>query len=279
MFTRGKIILIGIILLFMAACGPAPSNEQVLNASGATATGIIGGKEVATNEAPAQVSVAIYNTLKQSICSGVLIGNNLVLTAAHCLGPDPRKLVILFTQHVQKSIQDMARAVIGAIAHPNWKPNLQRTTDHADLAIIKYYGTTPTGYRAVTVLPNTSVTTVIRNNSLIVLVGYGASDDLKKSGSGPLRQVMTTITNSQFSQTEVQVEQRQGRGACLGDSGGPAFVVANGVYYLWGILSRGAGPKDQCNTFSIYTNIFAYVPWLQTTARSLAVTNQFSYPQ
>jgi len=261
----------------MVACAPASKSNVGLESGEASTTGIIGGKDVAANDSPAQFSVLLYDTLKKSICSATLIGNNLVLTAAHCLGQDPRKLLVIFTQNLPKATQDMARTVVGAIGHPSWKMNLQRSVDHGDIAIVKYQGSTPPGYRATTVLPNPSA---LKNNSAVLLVGYGVNEVTKRAGAGILRQVMTTITNSQYSQTEVQVEQRYGRANCHGDSGGPAFLVANGNYYLWGISSRGAqGTVDQCNSYSIYTNILPFIPWLQTTARTLLATNQFSYAQ
>lgn len=273
--TKGKVFLLGITLFFMIACGSRPHSGGILNTPETTTTGIVGGKEVTANELPAQVTVAIYDTLKKSICTGVLIGNNFVLTAAHCLGQDPRKLLVLFTRQTQTATQDMARAVVGAVGHSAWKPNLQQTTDHGDIAILKYYGTTPANYRAADILPKGSQ---LRTALPVLLVGYGANEGVRKSGSGQLRQTMTTIANVQFSASEILVEQRSGRGACQGDSGGPAFIVVNGVYYLWGISSRGAaGSANQCNTFGIYTNIWHYMPWIQTVVRSLTVTHQFMY--
>lgn len=269
-----------LILIMLGACAPSTKfqEEQNLQSSHLSgAPGIIGGQEVSPDESPAQTSVIVYDPIGKALCTGSLLGGNMVLTAAHCLGSDPRKLLVVFAMNIGKASKEMARSVVGAIAHPLWKTNKDKPKDNGDLAIIKYQGVTPTGYRAATLLPSASP---LKNKSLVLLAGYGISDGIKKTGSGLLRQVMTTISNAQFSATEIQIEQRQGRGACHGDSGGPAYVISNGVYYLWGITSRGnQDGKDQCNMFSIYTNLLPHYKWMQDSVRLLAVNNIFDVPQ
>lgn len=277
MITRGKSILLGIVSVVLVACGPAPESGAVLESAEESTAGVIGGKEVATNESPAQTSVILYDTVAKAICTGSLLGNNIVLTAAHCLGKDPSKILVVFSTNIQKANKEMARPVVGAIAHTLWRTNRTKPKDTGDIALIKYQGTTPGGYRAVSILPNSAV---LREKTAVLLAGFGISDGLKKTGSGILRQVMTTIASTQFSQSEILIEQRLGRGACHGDSGGPAFFVANGIYYLWGITSRGnQDPMDQCNVLSVYTNVLFYMKWIQDNARALVLRNQFDFTQ
>ncbi|OYZ23411.1 MAG: hypothetical protein B7Y39_05130 [Bdellovibrio sp. 28-41-41] len=277
MITRGKSILLGIALLTMVACAPASKSNVGLEPEEASTTGIIGGKDVAANESPAQTSVVLYDPTVKAVCTGSLLGNNLVLTAAHCLGKDPSKILVVFSTSLQKANATMTRPVVGAIAHNQWQTTRAKTKDTNDIALIKFQGTTPIGYRAVNVLPNTSA---LKDKSAVLLAGYGMSDGAKKTGTGVLRQTMTTIASTQFASSEILVEQRLGRGACHGDSGGPAYIVANGVYYLWGVTSRGSmDTKDQCNALSVYTNILFHLKWLQDNARALMLKNQFNFTQ
>ena len=79
------------------------------------------------------------------------------------------------------------------------------------------------------------------------------------------------ISDAKFAKTEVLLDQRQGRGACHGDSGGPAEVLKNGVKYLWGVTNRGypeTGPDD-CAQFSIYTKITAHQSFINTATAQL----------
>lgn len=262
----------------LVACGPAPKEGAALESSEESSqSSIIGGKLVAVKEVPAQTSVLLYDTAKKAICTGSLIGNNLVLTAAHCLGTDPSKMLVIFHTDSSKAKKEDARQVVGAIANPLWRTNRNLPKNSGDIALVKYLGATPAGYKAATILPNTSA---LKTGTAVLLAGYGISDGVKKSGSGVLRQVMTTISNAQFSASELQLEQRKGQGACHGDSGGPAYIVSNGTYYLWGVTSRGdQDPRDHCNGFSIYTNLLAHVKWLQEAAKSLMTRNQFSFTE
>lgn len=275
---RLRYVLSLFILTTLLACSPATSTRDSdgLEAS-VSSHSIIGGQEVTPSESPAQTSVIIYNTTAKAICTGSLLGNNIVLTAAHCLGQDPSKLVVVFTTNIQKATREMSRPIVGAISNPLWKTNRNKPKDTGDIAVIKYQGTTPAGYRPANFLPNLSP---LKNGAAVVLAGYGISDGVKKTGAGVLRQVMTTISNVQFSQTELQLEQRAGHGACHGDSGGPAYILSGNTYYLWGITSRGdQDKKDQCNVFSIYTNLPVYYKWIKDTAQALVLKNQFIFPQ
>lgn len=273
-----RVVALASTLVFFA-CAPAQkeiSSRGVALELSSNTSSIIGGNDVVPTEISAQSTVILYDTVKKAVCTGSLIGNNLVLTAAHCLGQDPKKSYVVFTLNLSKATQQMARPVVGAIAHPLFaQVRGRRATDVGDIALIKYQGTTPTGYRPVNVLPNSSI---LKNGLPTTVVGYGMSDSIRKTGVGILRQVSTTISNARFSQTELQLEQRTGRGACHGDSGGPAFIVSNGVYYLWGVTSRGDQDlKDQCNTFSVYTNVLAYMKWIQDNGKILAQNNQFQF--
>ncbi len=275
-----KSLSVLVVVVGIVACAPSAkyqSGDALDSSSNAETAGIIGGQEVKPTESAAQTSVMVYDTAAKALCTGSLVGNNIVLTAAHCLGQDPRRLLVVFSMNLSTAKKEMTRPVVGAVANPLWRTNSNKPKDNGDIALIKYEGPTPAGYKAVTFLPNVSA---LKTGSTIVLAGYGLSDGVKKTGAGVLREVMTTIANSQFSPTELEIEQRQGRGACHGDSGGPAFVLANGVYYLWGVTSRGdQDVKDQCSGFSIYTDVLAYTKWIQDTARALIIANQFSFPQ
>lgn len=276
MVTKSKSILPVIASLVMVACGPSPELGDVMESNDQAITGIIGGKEVAPNESPAQTTVVLYDTAAKNVaCTGSLIGNNLVLTAAHCLQRDPTKILVIFSTNLQTANMEMARSVVGAMIHNSWLSKRALAKDTGDIALVKYQGTTPAGYKAATILPSAAA---LRDYSTIIIAGYGMTDATKRTGSGALRQAATTIANNKFSSSEIMVEQRTGRGACHGDSGGPAFLYSNGVYYLWGITSRGyADAKNECRSFSLYTNILYYMKWLQETARALMLKNQFNF--
>ncbi|MBL7543089.1 MAG: trypsin-like serine protease [Bdellovibrionaceae bacterium] len=272
-----KRVLFALLGLLLQACGPAPNTGTALE-SVKTESGIIGGRETIATDFVIQYTVALYDPHARQIrCTGTLVGNNLVLTAAHCLGLNPQSLYVLFTQNLALATQASARPVIGAIAYPTWGNNRGLPQNTGDIALIKYQGATPPGYKGANVIANT---TLMQNGSPVLLAGFGISDGVRKKGSGVLRQVTTKIADIRYSSTEITIDQRQGLGACNGDSGGPAYVQINNIVYFWGVSSRAhLDTKGTCTGFSIYTSIVPHLKWLQDTARSLIAKNQFVYPK
>lgn len=255
--------------MFILACGkPSQPEDEILLSE--EQNQIIGGQEISSVADPvAKSTVLLYDTAAKAICTGSLLGNNIVLTAAHCIGKQPQSILVLFTQNIKTATKENARQIAGAITHPLWATSNKKGKDHGDIAVIKYSGPTPQGYTPANILTNPAY---LNSGSLVLLAGYGISNGITKQGSGVLRQVMTLIANSRFSSSEVQIEQRSGRGACHGDSGGPAYIVAGGNYFLWGVTSRGnQDPEDKCNQFGIYTNALVYLKWIHENARALAL--------
>ena len=81
----------------------------------------------------------------------------------------------------------------------------------------------------------------------VTLVGYGLDDNAEL---GVKREVVTTV-DSFINDSEVIVGG-DGKGACNGDSGGPAFLqLADGSWRVFGITSRGLD-FDCANTQTIY---------------------------
>lgn len=264
-----KVVSLLAMMALLSSCGKNQNEQLILSSQ---QDNIIGGQEISSiNDPVAKSTVLVYDTVAKGICTGSLLGNNIVLTAAHCIGRQPQNMLIIFTQNSKTATKDLARAVTGAVTNKLWAISNKAGKDHGDIALIKYSGATPAGYTAATLLPNPAY---LKNGSMILLAGFGISNGTTKQGAGVLRQVMTLISNAQFSQTEIQVEQRSGRGACHGDSGGPAFIVAGGNYFLWGVTSRGYQDReDKCNQFGVYTNAFVYYKWIQDTSRALMLNN------
>lgn len=247
----------------LSACAPGASNTQADEA--ATQSGIIGGSEVKAGSALTKSIVALYDTVQGQLCTGTLLPNNIVVTAAHCMALKPQDLLVIFGTKVDKSAQ--ARKVTGAEANPNYAIHGDEEKDNGDIAVVHFEGTVPAGYQPAQVLTDVSK---LKNGASVTLAGYGISDGKNKTGAGVLRSVSVKIADAKFSETEVKLDQRQGRGACHGDSGGPAYVSVGGKSYVWGVTSRGTDDMyDLCNQFAVYTSIPAHLEWVQKTSQQL----------
>lgn len=242
---------------------------------------IIGGQEVAnTNDPIASSTVILYNDITKGICTGSLISDQLVMTAAHCVPEALGKYYVIFSQEWKSIKKENIRPITQGIVHPIFKStqeNLKKSPGYGiptnplpilknigDLAILKFSGSLPVGYKPVNFLTQPLL---LKNNASILLAGYGVNQSITKQGLGTLRKVETIIFNSAYSTTEILTDEKHNRGSCNGDSGGPAFINIKGVYYFWGVASLGT--NNTCNEYGVYTNVLTYLKWIQESAKIL----------
>lgn len=258
---KKMILLIGAALA-LASC--APKNDGAIG-SADTEAGIYGGDEVKAADTIAATTVGIYNSKEKYLCTGSLYGQNLVITAAHCLEGNAKDIEIRFG--VDMHHPSVTRKVVAGKRNNHFtgqiKPNM------GDVSMLKYEGTIPAGFHAAPLLSNYHG---LEKGAQIVAAGYGISRPTLGFGSGILRKVTLKVGNPAYTSTEVSVDQGVGSGVCNGDSGGPAFLQGNdGKLYLWGVTSNGAGLPivRPCMFFSVFTRIDVYQSWITQTAGSL----------
>lgn len=261
--------LLCIFSIFLISC--SASNEKAHEKSLAfdsSTPAIIGGNVVSGTLNTGKYVVGMFAP-RFGNCSGVLITEDIVLTAAHCIPPNPRSLTLIFDTNLNSASQLNMRPVIAAKVTPYWAPTQVKAKNKGDLALIRFQGPVPNGYKPAPLLANSYY---LGDRSFTLIAGFGLSSQSRQVGqtSGVLREVYTTITQSRYSETEVLLSQLNGLGTCAGDSGGPAFILINGVYYLWGITSHG---DLECVTHGIYTNIVVYRNWILKTIPLLRLQN------
>jgi hypothetical protein len=261
--VKNRLVATAFAVLGLAAFGCQKSNdsgESKLSTS-EISNGIIGGQEVGANDAVAHITVAIIKKVsgdKIALCTGSLLNSEFVVTAAHCVGGSPSDMVLVFGANVADAQHRQVRRVVDyAIPKARASVPEDATQDIVDIALIRFEGGLPAGFKGAGLLPNSSYLSVGQGT---LLAGYGQSDGEKGTGSGVLRQTVVKI--GLLSKTEVVMDQRDGHGACHGDSGGPAYLQSkDGSLLLYGVTSRG---PNGCNSVGIYTNVIAYVPWMQS---------------
>lgn len=243
------------------------------NAANGSADEIINGAEIQLNDPVAQSTIGIFDSLTRRTCSGVLIDKNIVLTAAHCSLTEAKYLYIVFTTNF--NLLDAAhtrtyqtRQVIRSAVSPDWRNNQFNIKDQGDVALLLFTGDLPAGYKPSPMLLNSQALT---RGLPTVIAGYGISDVRNYNTARILRKAVVTIDNPNFSKSEISVDQSKGYGACIGDSGGPAFVFINGQYFVLGIINRGFNETDQnrCRVSGIFSTTVFYGNWIQSTARQL----------
>jgi secreted trypsin-like serine protease len=218
---------------------------------------------------------------EEYICTGSVIAQDMIVTAAHCVADDlnaptdPSKMWVIFSLDLPKSVQDPSvHTVVNYTYNPGWQGQNASGPDEHDIAVIHFNGALPAGYAPAQLLnPNVALTP----GTDVTLAGYGidAGSDSTGASAGTLREVDGVPVLQLLGQTEVVLDQRSGKGACHGDSGGPAFLPVNGVNYLWGVTNRGYpdDAPDNCIEESVYTRITDYADFINQTMTSLRSQN------
>lgn len=222
---------------------------------------IVGGSSVAASDPVAKVTAALESRLGW-ICTGTIVASDILITAAHCVDGAPSTLLVTFARDV-RSARAVRRQVISYRTADAWNNGNVSGADQGDIAVVRFRGGLPAGYQAATLLPATGKLAQLAKDQAVTLAGYGVTGMSPQTGSGLLRKVTVKIAGF-LGRTEVVLDQRQGKGACHGDSGGPAFVSSGGKLYAWGVTNRGYPDfaPDDCKQMSVYTNINAYRPWI-----------------
>jgi secreted trypsin-like serine protease len=120
------------------------------------------------------------------------------------------------------------------------------------------------------------------NGSKTLVVGFGMHSLDNDDDTGFLRSFETEIYRTYkdvdvSSFKKVAIPSNYDDGACVGDSGGPAFVQRGGQLVQVGIgqgsLEIDTKKKFACNQKSLgYTDIASYLPWILQTRIELEAT-------
>lgn len=267
---------------FLISCSPNnfQNNTSETNAFSESEDGITNGSTVNENDPIGKSTVAIYYS-QMIICTGSYLGNRAIITAAHCLTPGSRVSdygVIFGTDLKQMGLGRRVKAV--KIHEKYLRANKQKKltingqqitveTDNNDLALLILDGEAPTF-----AVPSKIVSNIknLMSGRRVIVAGFGTQGIGALDEVGKMFKVDVVIKDSKFSMTEVLLDQSRGKGACKGDSGGPAFIIENGMPSLFGVTSRGVGvmPANGCPTLAAYTNILAHQQWVNENLQKLA---------
>lgn len=230
---------------------------------------IVGGVSVADGDSIEKSVVALYQqgAMGGALCSATLIGKDVALTAAHCVTGGTGGMVVIFGTDIRANAED-ARRVLAAEVPALWKEPHHGDHDFGDIAVIRFEGSIPKGFRAARMAPKTLR---MEKGDTVTLAGYGITSARSKSSAGVLRRTEVTVAEPEFGQTEMIFDQRDGTGACHGDSGGPAFVTHGKRSYLVGVTNRSYpdGAPDNCKEEVVYTRVMSYRAWISTAVAEL----------
>jgi endonuclease G, mitochondrial len=206
-------------------------------------------------------------------CSGVLIREDVVLTAAHC-GPYLTRVLVGGT-----SVDRLEEGEVVGVSKVMRHAAFDIETYQHDISLIRLAA--PVKRVAPLEL---AATADLAQASELVLVGFGYNDPNRAIGFGTKRKVAVEMTALRtapgqdlsreqaqyafFPDTELVAGRKQlGRDACNGDSGGPALVATGGGgYRVGGITSRATRDANaRCGDGGIYVRTDVYADWIHAT--------------
>ena len=231
-----------------------------------TAPAMVGGAYVVPNAA-SRPEVMLVGS-RGNFCTGVAIARDLILTAAHCVQAGAEYKHVELDANRQPILKD----VLGIARHPQF--NLKTMLAHratADVALVKL--ATPL---AVTPVPLMKSRTRVAAGERFAVYGYGMSVRTDANTSATLR-AATLVATGQPGNLQLRLVdpatggQRDGLGACTGDSGGPVYQEAGGFFAVIGVVSwsTGAGGSAGCGGLTGVTPIELYRNWIVETAAKL----------
>lgn len=221
-----------IVALFVSFTTPAPA--------------IVGGEVV--DRWLTRPTVAVWRD-GRGVCSGVAIGADLVLTAAHCV-PSGQTIRVGTPRILWTTVDETIR-------HPDFVADKPRG---ADLALLKLSRPVLSETARLTARP-------VSAGKPLSVVGYGIADD----GKQDMRLRMVALTLRAQASGVLQLARSDAASgnpgaACGGDSGGPVFSFGYDVPLLVGIVHGG---DKGCRGFTYATPLSRYHHWITETAEKL----------
>ncbi len=240
---------------------------------------VLGGDDSERDDWPSVVALVtpgISSLKDRFFCGGTIVAERWVMTAAHCLFDAFGRLDTPSGIRVVAGIHDLVEdagleevIVTNIIVHPGYDNSVESPPN--DIALLELATVLQAPVGELFVGESEDYTGTIG-----YIVGWGATRFINEYAAeypttqqeAPVPLVSLATCNSAISYagiiavTQLCAGYAEGQiDTCAGDSGGPLYIVENGLVIQMGITSFGNGCGQE-NFYGIYTNVSHYIPWL-----------------
>ncbi len=265
--TKTALLTLCAAPLVLSACDTA--EMEVLEGTGTEAVGkIFGGS---APDAPEHDAVVSLHTLARGgksvyvspFCSGTLITEDVVLTAAHCVSnTSANKVAVYVGDEPAVDIVSHLYTVSEVLVHDQYS-SAQILND---IALLRLDNAVTEAVTPVEHLPSADGFTSADIGTTVNFAGFG-DDEYGNSGVklqvdgtlGALGCGVSGCPDGGDTATQVSYSQTTA-GPCFGDSGGPMFVYRAGGTYVGGITSYG---DSYCTIYGVSTRVDAFESFIE----------------
>lgn len=278
MTHRALVSPLGLTIL-LAGCGPEFEDPEKLGVElieGAGPSGVAG--KIYRGDPPDasyhDAVVALHDRTSSGsvyttpFCSGTLVTNQVVVTAAHCVttgsgGTSSAGSIAVYVGD-DPSV-DLASHVY-TVSEVQRHPSYSTSTLYNDIAVLRLSSPISEGYAPVSHLPSSLAITSADIGSTMNFAGFGYQETGAYGDKmqidlplGALGCGVSGCPSSGSTSTQVSYSQTGGYGPCSGDSGGPMFINRGGTVYLAGVTSYG---DASCTRYGVSTKVDYYQSWI-----------------
>jgi hypothetical protein len=248
--------------------------------------GIVGGTVVSSDDEISHITAQLVaieavgkpnkqGMIKMSIagCTVTILSDTMVLTARHCVTSE--NIFLYFGKDTPNAGGgDLFDSLKGnpnlrmVVNRAGVKAHFGANSDWGDIAILKFKGGLPPGFRPATLITPDVNMSVIKS---VVIAGWGLIDGVKQTVTTTLRKANLDVIDSNYAETEMLVGSKTSF-SCHGDSGGPAYINVDGKLMVAGLTSRAdtkTDPKGQCIGDTVYTKVQPYLDFIKEATEQL----------
>jgi len=259
--------LIPPFLLLVVTCAPASEPGSVQGWQ----LPIVGGSPAPDTLAPAAGALVVDLPGNYRVfCSGALIGDQLVLTAAHCFDnlPAGSPLGFFAGLSIQPTDPNPPLAPVASVhlcpdytggEAPDWLDN------YNDIALVKL--TANPAVKPVLLVRADEVAQLVKIGGGVMLLGFGQTVAGAKTSTGTKSHGVSTI--GQVGDHEFHVVGSGAPQKCHGDSGGPTLGdLDQGPGYDFRLIGVTSRADTDCTLGSIETRVDPHLSWIHGTGGS-----------